>query len=149
MKLKIKIGAGDFKRLEGDIRSTSGRFASVVHEELKGFCEDRIKDLKRDIWSNEYNLPPKWRDNGKPPLIDSEKYINSYQANVKGTEASIGATGMNDHMSNEELGELLEYGLAGENGFPARPHLRPWEAQVESKLPLLGKRIRDGLLGNR
>jgi hypothetical protein len=79
-------------------------------------------------------------------LIDTGNYIDSWKAEqVSPVEAYIGPTGQNTHMSNQKLGNLLEYGT---EGMPARPHMRSvtrWLDKTGSKM--LGKEVRDGIFG--
>jgi len=144
--IKLRVSASGFKEGSDDFQERAARFEEVASRELHAFSLETIAELKRAVWANDYNLPAKRRDNGKPPLIDSGKYIDSYQAETNGLETNIGPTGMNDNMSNEELAEVLEFGNAS---VPARPHLRPLGRWIELKLPTLGERIVNGLSGRR
>ncbi len=64
---------------------------------------------------------------GNPALYDSGKYVNSWQVQRQDGGVTLGPTGMNDHMSNEALGELLEW---GSGSVAAIPHLRPLQLYV-------------------
>lgn len=144
--IKLVVKASGFKEGAEDFKKMASEFDAVASKELHQFSLDSIKEMQRALWAREYNLAEKARSNGKPPLIDSEKYINSYQAETNGLETGIGPTGMNDNMSNEDLAELLEY---GDSTHVARPHLRPLGMWVEKQLPKLGERIINGLSRRR
>lgn len=146
--MKIVIKTNQLEALEKELRSGSKRIPRLINDELRTFGQEAIEDLKKKVWANAFELPEKNRDNGKPPLVDSEKYINSFSGVVKDGVLAIEPTGENDHMSNAELSEVLEYGLPAQ-GIPARPHIRPWNDGIERKIPLLMERIANGILGNR
>lgn len=120
------------------------RYPKIVSKELQTFGDETVETLKEDLLSNGFNLPPKKHPNGEPPLIDSKKYMNGYSATVQGRSMEISSKDMNDHMSNVDLGELLEYG----NGTLApRPHIRPTEAKMMAREAVLAERISDELFG--
>lgn len=120
------------------VRIARSRYSRVLKEEAQRFGDEEAERLKAQLWANGFGVPPKAREDGKPPLIDSAKYVNGYIAVVQGTTLSLFSQGMNDHMSNEALGEVLEYG-----SFPSppRPHLRPFALQMESREGIIADRV--------
>ena len=140
--VKVIVRVKGFSEGEMRFKKASGAFDSVVKEELMIFGNEAIRELKDWIYSRKLEVIPKRRRDGKPTLVDSDKYIESYQTIMNDRTASITATGMNDNMSNEDLAEKLEYGDAQQ---PARPHLRPLELWIENRLDILGDRIAKGL----
>jgi hypothetical protein len=141
--MKVTIKLQGFNEGLAEIRRARDRFPVVLKEELQKFGNEAVEHLKKTTWADGWGLPPKRHPNGKPPLIDSEKYINGYLAVVEGSSLGIYSQGMNDHMSNNDLAELLEYG----NGMnlPPKPHLRPLFAWMEGRADVLGKRIFHGI----
>ena len=75
-------------------------------------------------------------------IVDTQTYIDSWKAQVDGTKLGVGPTGDNKNMSNEALGELLEYGTAK---MPARPHQRWLDEMGKNRINQLGKEIGDAL----
>lgn len=137
--MKVTVRLTNFKEGAALLKAGSRRFKSVVKDELRVFSEEAVQRLKEMVLNNELNLPPKRRPDGKPPLYDSGKYISSYKVEMTGNVSSIGPTGLNDNMSNEELANILEFGDG--MGIPPRPHLRPLGLWIERKLPTLAERI--------
>lgn len=149
MPIKVKLGGFD----EGiqAFQMASGRFESIVSKELKIWGDEAVAHLKASVYLGELDLAPKMRDNGKPVLIDTETYINSYVAEiVDNLSMAINAIGENRLMTNQTLGELLEYGWVGEGSWivPARPHIRPLTLWMLNRVNILGERILRGLLGH-
>ena len=115
----------------------------IINEELVTFSKEAIAKLKDLIYNAELRLRPKERSDGNPPLVHTGRYVESYVYAVKDGGANLGPTGMNENMSNEDLGDLLEFGT---KTMPARPHLRPLGVWVDRQLPLVGERIVNALL---
>lgn len=94
---------------------------AAMQRAVKGYAEDLVFRFKADVKGGLLKLAPKQRGTGVP-LVDTEKYITSWKATTKqGPSFTIGPTGNNARMSNEALGQLLEY---GHGNMPARPHMR-------------------------
>lgn len=128
-------------------RKASKDFNRVAEEELLRFGKEAVVYLQDRARNNMFGLPPKKRNNGQPPLIDSAKYINGYVALIEKGTLVIFSEGTNDHMTNQALGELLEWGNASLN-LPARPHIRPTAVWMRQRTPVLGRRIFDALFGS-
>jgi len=140
MKMQVRLYGFDPAK---DTFTLAAKNADVViNKELIVFSDEAVQQLRKWVLGNMLNLAPKRRPDGNPPLVHTHNYIDSYRANVTGTLTRIGPTGMNAHMSNEELAEKLEH---GDGNIPARPHIRPWEVWIERRLPILGERIQRGL----
>lgn len=76
--------------------------------------------FQRMILNNEVR-PPKKRGRG-PTLYDEGRYVQSFRAFRTGKGLlKFRFVGMNRHMGNAALADLLEYGT---KKVPARPHLR-------------------------
>lgn len=147
MITKIVLKTSGFKEGEAELRKMVRTFKPAIRLELAIFAQEGVDKLKELVYGNQLKLPPKKRPNGKPPLLDSEKYIKSFKVSYgPGLSAGFGPTGENDNMSNEALGELLEYGNAQ---IPARPHIRPLGIWIERRLYVLAERIAKRLVGDR
>jgi len=130
-------------RASNDLVETAHlRLAVVADRELRRFADAKVKWLKAFILSNMVH-PHKLHDDGKPTLFDSGKYLRGIKATVENGNLEIKPTGNNDHMSNEALGELLEWGA---KGYPARPHWRILGLEVNNSLEALGRDIFKALL---
>lgn len=141
MKLSVKLygfaeGRGQLKRMQRGYR----RVAAAA---LLDFGNEAVQKLKNDASAGAFG-PPKRKDDGKPPLIDTFVYINSYKAVAVGElELAIIAEGDNLNMSNAALAELLEY---GSTKIAARPHLRVLGVWAEANMPTkVGEKIARGL----
>jgi hypothetical protein len=143
--VKITVKAEGFKNGEALLRKGVSGYETIITEELQKFGDEVIEKLRGDAKAGVFG-PPKEHDDGKPVLIDTGNYLESYKAEVAGMEMHLGPTGNNKHMTNEQLADVLEYGVGG---IPARPHVRPTVLWAESRIPLLARRIARGLLGNR
>lgn len=142
--MKITVKASGFKEGQELFKLAASRFPAARDKELRALGEKSITHLVRTIKQGELNLAPKAHSDGNPPLVKTGVYCESFEAEVKGGELTIASQGMNANMSNEDLGELLEYGT---DTMPARPHVRPLNLWVEKQLPAVGERIVNGLLG--
>lgn len=149
--IKFRVKLHGFVEGEAELRSMKRRFRPVVSKHLKKFGDEQVAWLKLKVLTGGLGLPPKRRHDGKPPLFDSGKYINGYVADVEGMKLQILATGRNDHMLNEDLAELLEFGFTTKEGIyhAPLPHIRPMLVHMESQIPKLGKEIADELFGSR
>lgn len=136
--MKIGVRLQGFDEEAALFSTAARRYGSVLAEQLQIFGDETVDQLQLDMESNAFNLPPKAHDNGKPPLIDSEKYEKGYSATVRDRSMEISSKGMNDHMSNVEVGELLEY---GNGSLAAKPHLRPTEEKMMNRSYVLVERI--------
>lgn len=122
----FKVTASGFKESELKMRLASKLYAPVVRWQLQRLGDAAVDWLKLMVRSDAFGLARKVRPNGKPPLIDTENYINSYVADVEDANLFIWSDGMNKNMPNEDLAELLEYGWHTATSYvPARPHIRP------------------------
>jgi hypothetical protein len=142
----IKVTLNGFKQGQEFFKRITENFGPVVGAELKTWTQENVDWMKEKVLGDDMGLAPKKRDDGKPPLIDTENYINSYMVFPQGF-FSIGilSVGMNTFMSNEDLAEILEYGW--KNG-PARPHLRPMIVYMRNRANVLGERIVTRLFGS-
>jgi hypothetical protein len=139
MGASIKVSISGFSEGIEKIQEARLRLPKVVGEQLQVFGNEGIIWLKKRVYANTLGLAPKRRDDGKPPLIDTGVYIESYEVIIESDfTMGIMASGMNTVMSNQALAELLEFGW-GE--VPARPHLRPLVAYMLSRTGVLGARI--------
>lgn len=143
--MKVEIKLTGFEKGAASFRRASRRFSEVLEKELQRFGDESVAYLKEAVSANLFDLPPKASGRGIP-LIDSGKYISGYIAVVDGRTLGIYSQGMNDHMTNADLGELLEYGNGAE--LPPRPHLRPLWQHMQQRSNVLGERVYHGLFGD-
>lgn len=143
--MKITVKTTGFAQGEALLRKGASDYETIIAKELQTFGDEVIEKLREDAKAGVFG-PPKEHDNGKPVLIDTGNYLESYRAEVAGMQMRLGPTGDNKHMTNEQLADVLEYGVGG---IPARPHVRPTVLWAEGRIPLLARRIARGLLGNR
>jgi hypothetical protein len=142
--MRVVVKARGFIEGSKELRDAAREYPDRVETELQKFGDEHVAWLKEKILSYGLDLAPKQRDNGEPPLVDSHKYVDGYKARAEGKRVTIVSEGMNDHMPNVELADVLEYGSGSE--IPARPHLRPLGMQIEKDLPKLGMKITRSLL---
>jgi hypothetical protein len=128
---------------QGAFRKVSRRFRAVAQRELQRFGNEAATRIKDYILSDQVK-PAKESHDGHPTLVHTATYVNSIKAQVNDLTVSVAPTGRNRIMSNEALGELLEYGF---NGQPPRPHWRILAVWVERNLTNVGERIARELLG--
>ena len=159
MRLKVKVD----DTVTEYIKSFKASLPVKVRVALRDFGDDIVAYIQKRARSGGFSFEDgggKRRDNGKPPLIDTEKYINSFTPKLKGagqkTTLEIYNKGQNTNMSNSDLGELLEYGYTAEtsagNTKTQRPipHLAPTERWVETYgMAVLTRRIENALFGGK
>lgn len=137
LHVKVSVNARQLDDGTDYYRKLSRGIKRGIDKALQELGDHCVEKLKTEAEAGAYG-PPKVRGSG-PPLIKTHNYISSFRATVKGGLLSIGPTGMNERMSNEALGELLEY---GSGGIPARPHMRPMTLYIERiAAEFLGPRI--------
>ncbi len=143
--MKVSVKTKGFDEGRAVFLSAADRFDAVGTEVLLKFGQKTVEKLQRDIRSGK--ISPVKLDSSKPTLVDSGKYVNSYSARTLAPlQVTVRAEGMNDEMSNHDLGELLEY---GSTTVQARPHLRPLKLWVEERLSKIGRETFNGLFGGR
>jgi hypothetical protein len=150
--VNIRVILRGFSEGQAKLSKAEKAFKKTVGTELKKLGDECIAEMQLAAYASAFG-PPKARDDGKPPLIDTQEYIDSYRARIEGeTTLVITAEGENAKMSNEALGEILEYGR-GPAGFggpaPPRPHQRVLRLKIERRLEtgVTGKKIFAVLLG--
>ena len=142
----IKVTLGGFSEGAAELRRMRAKYPKAVEAATLAMAQEALDKLRDDAWAGAFG-PPKRRPNGKPTLIDSEKYLNGYFVMRIGRGAAVDVQGQNDNMSNKALQGVLEY---GRGDIAARPHLRIIQAWVNRVyVEKIGKRVVDGLLGGR
>jgi hypothetical protein len=128
------------------IRRARLSYAKAEKRALERLGKRAIEFLKRSIADGSFSLVPKRRPDGKPTLVRTGRYLKSWRSTVDGRTLGIGPTGSHgDGLTNEALGDLLEYG-AGD--IPARPHQRPTALFLEREAGAVGKEIEDAIAGS-
>lgn len=124
--MKIVVDASDFRRGAGEFKDSASRYDSVLDKHLKALGDAAVTKLKMDAYAGAFGRNRR----GGPALIKTGVYINSYTSEVKSGVLGIGPTGMNAHMSNAALADILEY---GNGSIRAYPHLRPLAEWIATK----------------
>ena len=142
----IVVKVQGFDEGKAVFKQAASSFDGVVTEQLHTFGLEAIDKLKEWIYSGELNLTPKRRHDGNPVLVKTGTYLESFTSIAVKNELAIAPLGMNENMTNEELGEILEYGT---DQIAARPHIRPLNLWTEKQLPVLAEKIVLGILGEK
>lgn len=142
----INVKLDGFKDGVAELQAMADNFEPAVHDELQKFGNEVVDYLQDTARSSGFNLPPKARPDGNPPLIHLGIYIDSYVAVVEDWNLGIISEGNNTRMSNADLAELLEFGWGD---HPAMPHLRPTLFWMEKRANVLGGRIFDAISSHR
>jgi len=137
LHVKIRVRTRGFKEGQARFGRAVSAFGDIVGASLQAFGQRQVDDFKTEVKAGAFG-----RTKGHPKLYDVGTYIESWTSRSEGVFLTIGPEGMNRHMSNYDLGEMLEYGW---KGAPAIPHQRRFEIQVVAKLPELGKEIGDAI----
>ena len=137
----LSVSMPDFAGLEAKLRAMANEAETKIHNELQTFGEETVTELQQIILSGQI-APPKV--GGGVTFVDTGNYVNSYDTVTTGVSMGLGPTGDNKNMPNADLADLLEF---GSSIMPARPHVRPMILRVETRLPRLGKRISNAVLG--
>lgn len=135
--IRVKVKATGFK--EG-IALFNRLSAAMEQSVVEGVCQAALTEFKDRAQSGAF-LPPKVRGTG-PALIETGAYVASWKVVRKGKGATLGPTGSHPDagMTNEALGELLEYGF---REAPARPHMRIMVAWLQQRAAqLVEKEVR-------
>jgi hypothetical protein len=132
--MAIRVHMTGLSESELKLRLAAKAVDPVVRRELAVLGGEAVLWLQKKVKSGALGLAPKRHPDGKPPLVDTGTYINSYDSEVSDDNTlSIEAKGTNTNMANADLGELLEYGWGN---VPARPHIRPlvrWVLQTQAE----------------
>ena len=112
---------GDMDQAADEWKERASGYDGNLQMALTDFGEAAVAKLQADAHAGRFGPDKKKPPGVGPPLIDSGNYISSIQAESLGSDLQIKPTGSNTYMSNEALGELLEY---GSSKMPARPHFR-------------------------
>lgn len=139
--MKITMKAQGFKEGSELFRKLAGNLEKMV---LKGVGDALLAEFKQRAYAGRF-LPPKVSGLG-PPLIDTGAYVSSWSVEAKGRSVTVGPRGAHPEagMSNEALGELLEYGTGR---TPARPHMRIMAAWLTSNAKRLVEKELKRVLG--
>ncbi len=116
--MNITIKLNGFAEGQAAIRQNLRDLPNIAEEALLAMGDKAIEKLRSDAYAGRFGSS---KADGLS-LIDLENYINSYKASSAGRlSMQINPEGQNQHMSNAELAELLEYGTTK---MPAIPHIR-------------------------
>lgn len=129
---------------------TKEKFEAVVRAELDAFGARLVRQFKKSAENKEFRA--QGDSNNETPLIESGEYINSYTHIVEDGNSgviytlSIGPEGEHSSgLSNEELGDLLEYGIPS-LGIPGIPHQRKLVRNAIKQIPHLKRSILTSLV---
>lgn len=140
--MKLRITGVGFNEGARKIRSAA---SSLEERVLQGVGDALIAELRRRVSAGEI-IPPKLT--GGVALVKTGAYLASWRARMKGGSIEVGPTGGHPEagMSNEALGELLEY---GHGDVPARPHMRPLYVWLSNNAEALVMKEVRRVLGGR
>ena len=140
----LKVDTSALLRLRSDLKEAQKRLKEAKKEGLQKLGDTMVERLHDRIVSDRI-LPSKLVPDGHPTLVKEEVYADCFVAAATDKVLDITAEGMNEHMSNEQLSELLEY---GDKRQAARPHLRLEGAWAEENgAAVVGQVIGDKLFG--
>lgn len=121
------MSGGGLRRVSGGAFPSPEEFDAILDRAIDGYYREELRKFREDIRQNRLGLAPKRRGPG-PPLYRFGVYLASWRYTRSGSSVRIRPTGMNGKLSNEALGEMLEYGYGD---VPARPHMRVLALRVQ------------------